>query len=459
MYYLDLRALADMSSRLTSFAAEWSGCLQSFSESEQLCELKSFWDQFLCDVDFRTALAHDFFNVLGTLYPRLGSSDVISFLPDRLSHQWKLSGLPSALNSRLREILALEQTYRKFLKSLHPVHSGWSVWRDGQMSRLSHEDSSQRSDQITHIPFAIELTEGCSGACQFCGFSAPPLRRDSPHFADNKSLFLSLLNQLSDLCGPSAVSGALYWATDPFDHPDYERYAECFQSVFGLWPITTTALAERQVGRLRSLLQLRSAGPDRPWGMRCSLRSRSAYQTLCKQLTPLERSSLVLIPQYSGALSAMAVAGRAYQPSDQDVQESLGGTIACVTGFLVSLPRQSLALITPCLAEPNHPNGYRTLQQTEFSRESLRADLNHVLAQLPCPSIHLNTSLALTIDASQFKLYPCSSCPDLLERMARQPFTLQGLLETLPEHAEPQDVISFSLTMLQSGALSASGSR
>ena len=427
--------------------------LQSFRSSPHLCELKAFRDLFICDSRFRADLAANLNSALRSEFPLLTLSDVSSLLPTSFVESFKTEIVPSNLNQFFLNILGLEQRYRNFLKSLQPSLSSWRDWRLSQINRLRMDDPSYRCTQVTHIPFAIELTEGCSGACRFCGLSAPPLSTNILRFEQNAFLLQSILSDLLVSAGSSAVSGCLYWATDPFDHPDYESYARVFRDVLGLWPITTTALSESQLARLKGFIQLRSEGRDRPWGLRCSLRSKTAFHTLYSKLSHVERASLVLIPQYPGSLSSQAVAGRSFHDADVLSQNSLGGTIACVSGFLVSIPRQSISLITPCIAEPNHPNGYRTLKTVSFTPNSFQRQLASIMDLFPCPSVDLNTFLSLTIDSSQFKLYSCSSCPDLLHKMTGAPFTLNSLYSLLPSGVNLDEVFQCSLAMLQSGAL------
>ena len=442
-----------MRQTLAAFSREWQQALLSFRTCPPLCELKAFRDLYVCDSRFRDELSSDFHSTLRLQFPLLTVADVASLLPSSLAKSLKLDSGPSDLNSHFLQIFGLEQRYRKFLKSLQPFSPSWRDWRLSQINRLGRDDQSFRCTQITHIPFAIELTEGCSGACRFCGLSAPPLIKNYHRFEQNAPLFKTILDEMLSSAGLSAVSGCLYWATDPFDHPDYESYAQLFRDVIGLWPITTTALAEGQLQRLKTFAMARADGRDRPWGLRCSLRSKSAFNTLFKHLTHAERARLVLIPQYEEALSTQAVAGRSYQITDESEQPFLGGTIACVSGFLVSLPRQSMSLITPCIAEPKHPNGYRTLHTTSFSRPSFKSQFDVLIRQLPCPSIDLDTALMLTIDASQFRLYSCDGCPDLLDKMIGPPFTLQSLFSLLPDDVNVDKVLQCSLIMVQSGAL------
>ena len=442
-----------MNPAFSSFSDEWQLVLQEFRASPHLCELKAFRELFICESRFRDDLASNFDSALRSEFSLLTYSDVFSLLPASFVDPVKTTPAPSNLNQLFLYILGLEQRYREFLKSLQPSFSSWRDWRSSQIKRLRRDDLSYRCTQITHIPFAIELTEGCSGSCHFCGLSAPSLTTNFLRFEQNAFLFQSILSELLVSAGSSALSACLYWATDPFDHPDYESYARVFRDVLGLWPITTSALSETQLVRLKDFIQLRSDGRDRPWGLRCSLRSKSAFHTLYSKLTHAERAPLVLIPQYPGSLSSQAVAGRSYRDAEVISQGYLGGTIACVSGFLISLPRQTISLITPCIAEPNHPNGYRTLKTVSFTPDTVKSQLNTLLSQFPCPFVGLNTSLSLTIDPSQFHLYSCKSCPDLLKIMPAEPFTLNLLYSLLPSDANFDEVLQCSLSMLQSGAL------
>lgn len=437
---------------MTKIISTWQNYQVALKNLPRLSQIKSFRDQVICDLDFRIALEDNLHEVLTSEYPMLGLCDVALFLPSNLNNSIDEDLSPTLEARILREVLDLDTSLRQLQRQLHPSHGGWKIWRNLQIDRYSREDTSYRSSQITHIPYAIELSEGCSGGCSFCGVSAQSLQNTGLPFKDGKKLYRALLDVLGKACGALSQYGVLYWATDPLDQPDYENYATLFHEKFGLWPITTTALAENQIERIRGLL--RSPAADRPWGLRCSMRSRAAYRKLLKELTPLERGVIRFLPQYPESASKYALAGRSYSKDTASQQIQSGGTIACMSGFLISLPKREIQLLTPCLAEPKNFNGYRVLGHDSFtSIDDLPNALNKLLAFLPCPPIQLDTLLAITIDPSQFYLYNSIYFPGLLERLNESPASLSELTSEKVVNWSYTRLFSHCLELLQYGVL------
>jgi hypothetical protein len=201
---------------------------------------------------------------------------------------------------------------------------------------------------------------------------------------------------------------------------------------------------------------IHSNAMERPWGLRCSLRSASAYRKLCQGLTSDERALLRLLPQYKQSLSTQAIAGRAFKPETSARQLEAGGTIACMSGLLISLPLHNIKLITPCRAEPLNPNGYRTLISTQAQTASELGDVvKRVLANLPCPVIKLEHVLRVNIDRSQFSLYHSPQFPDLLSYLEVQPASILDLCTHVSLEGNPQELISYCLWLMQVGAVCA----
>jgi hypothetical protein len=432
----------------------WQNYQTALNDLPRLSQIKAFRDQVICDLDFSYSLEDNLHQILASEYPMLGLCDVFLFLPSKLNKD--ITGdLSPTLEARiLRDALNLDISFRHLQRQLQPSHAGWKIWRDLQISRYSREDISTRSSQITHIPYAIELSEGCSGGCSFCGVSAQALLNSGLPFKDGKEIYQALLEVLGNACGLLSQYGVLYWATDPLDQPDYECYANLFYQKFGLWPITTTALAENHIERIRGML--RTPAAKRPWGLRCSMRSRYAYQKLFKELTPLERGVIRFLPQYPESSSQHALAGRSFSKDTASQQTQSGGTIACMSGFLISLPKREIQLLTPCLAEPRNLNGYRVLGRDSFtSTDDLPNAFNKLLDLLPCPPIQLNTLLMITIDASQFYLYNSRNFPGLLERLNDSPASLSQLTSEKMLSSSYASLFSHCLELLQYGVLKA----
>lgn len=435
-----------------SIAQHWHHYKQTVLADPRLGALKAFRDQLLCDQGFATAFAEDPVSVLSATNPRLKPADLSPFITPLQRRQLGLQSEPSELALLLKQALGLDQALRQQFMQAAPLHSGWRSWRALQMQRYLREDASPRGSQITHIPFAIELTRGCSGACAFCGLSAPPLQRSDADYVGSDAAFRQLLSRLANLCGEFGQSGVLYWATDPLDDSAYEHHAELFADSFGYWPRTTTALAETQLERFQHLL--RSGATDRPWGIRCSMRSPAAFRQLLRGLSDQERALVQLLPQYDQASSLRAVAGRAYDPAALARQDAVGGTIACMSGLLISLPRLQVQLITPCRAEPRHPTGYRVIASEKVAAAAdLSAAVDQLINQLPLPPLGLEQRLTVAVDSSQFSLYHSPSFPDLLPRLQASPCSLSQLSGEVASPLHRTDLLAYCLSLFQSGVI------
>jgi hypothetical protein len=68
-------------------------------------------------------------------------------------------------------------------------------------------------------------------------------------------LFREVLTNLHRYTGQRAGAWEfLYWATDPFDNPDWESFCLDFCDVFGRFPLTTTAQAMRDPARTHAFM-------------------------------------------------------------------------------------------------------------------------------------------------------------------------------------------------------------
>lgn len=430
----------------------WTLYKEAVSKDSRLSFIKAFRDRLICDSRFSKAVGDDLKSALTECYPRLTFADIVPFVSSTIREQIIGDINPSDEALILKQSLNLDAIQRNTIRELGPLHKGWNDWRNLQIQRFSQEDKSLRASQITHIPFAIELTQGCSGGCAFCGLSASPLHSRGEEISQDKNAFESLLRVLHNLAGDFGRYGILYWATDPLDHPHYELYADQFAETFDIWPSTTTALGETQLDRIRRLI----AGPqlNRPWGLRLSMRSPSAFTQLCKHLSPQERAMVRLLPQYNSESKSYAIAGRKFEEKKQVLQPEVGGTIACMSGFLISLPKQKVELITPCLADSKNINGYRTISKVtvESEVESLADCVSTLCQNLPCPPIHLDTRLKVSIDNSQFHLYPFDAYPNLLTRLENHSASFKELALEL-RHGSMPELYAYCLFLVQTGAL------
>lgn len=244
------------------------------------------------------------------------------------------------------------------------------AWRLRQIAR-SESELGDSTGAITHAVLSFELTKGCSVGCWFCGFRAEGLRGAFPYTRENGTLWQDVLEACVEAFGPAVNTGFCYWATEPFDNPDYLQFVKDFHRVTGVLPQTTTAVPLRDLSRTRDLMRLHNEYPSVP--CRFSIRSLKTLSKVHEIFSPEELLPVELVQQQKGSIVVKARAGRLQGkecPGNADVDPSQIaphlGTIACVSGFLVNMVERSIRLVSPCRASERWPLGYRTHAEGRF---------------------------------------------------------------------------------------------
>jgi radical SAM family RiPP maturation amino acid epimerase len=263
-----------------------------------------------------------------------------------------------------------------------PLDVRWSRWRHRQMARSALTLRTEISAAIVHPPFACELTDGCSVGCWFCGVSAPEMGSQFPITQENARLWQGILKTFACHAGTRAGRwGFLYWASDPLDNPDYERFALEFSHIFGIFPHTTTAQALKDPLRTRALLE--QAAEHGCIHNRFSLLSIGALRRLTATFTPEELGLVELVVHTRGSMLRKQQAGRV-RDREMSADKSIdagGETIACVSGFLVNCPQRRVRLISPCPATSRWPLGYRIHSEKTFtSPEEFNSSVEEMIA-------------------------------------------------------------------------------
>jgi radical SAM family RiPP maturation amino acid epimerase len=240
----------------------------------------------------------------------------------------------------------------------------FDAWRTRQVKRLVGEIGPNAISH-THPVIAFELSEGCSVGCWFCGISAEKFRGHWP-YAPNQATWRATLDETVKFFGPAATTGFCYWATDPSDNPDYPEFILDYYQRTGGMPQTTTAAPLKNVAQTRKVMDL--FNKYRTVTNRFSILNRKYLQRVHDTFTADELLGVELVLQSSGSYAAKSLSGRAIEKAarkpDVTVEDS---TIACVTGFLVSMPLGRVQLITPTRATKAVPNGYYILGERHFS--------------------------------------------------------------------------------------------
>jgi len=267
-----------------------------------------------------------------------------------------------------------------------PNEPRWRSWRERQMNRARGEMGEAWSRTIIFDTAAIELSKGCSVGCWFCGVDAPRLEDHFHHTPENARFFRGMMEVLVDLVGAKAASAHfLYWASDPLDNPDYEKYCKEYRDVVGVYPLTTTALALKNPERTHNLLRMLME--DETGVHRFSILTLKLLNRVHQEFTAEELARVELVLLNPESVVVKANAGRfrtkaarkpellAHEVSKMPLQPEVldewdgyagPGTIACVSGLLLNLVDRTVKLITPCKANDRWPLGYIVFGEGKF---------------------------------------------------------------------------------------------
>lgn len=352
---------------------------------------KRFFELWLADAEFRASLED------GRALARKGEINVD---PEDLKFIWNdryrqghddadISDIVDKASPALRALFSWIQYNHHYRDRMRlestPVQPRFAAWRERQIARCATSFRAAYHHNTPHILYALELTAGCTVGCWFCGVSAPKLDGVFQATAQNLQTFDEVLTVIGGIVGPSALGhGFLYWATDPFDHPDYESFARCFHSRSGQFPLTTTAIPLRNPARTRSFLALAQGfGAEK---VRFSASTLRQVHELHAQFTARDLAIVDIIPLNKGSLLQPSASGRARarlqnkapvtRLSDQVVDVSRDQTISCVSGFLINMVTRSVKLISPCNSSDRWPLGYFVYEERQFSDA---ADLEQIL--------------------------------------------------------------------------------
>lgn len=370
--------------------------LDSYPSEEVVRDLahsKRFLEYWSADLKFRQALPGDPEGVTAAAGLLANPLELRPFWDPQGAQQ---NPQPESLSlRRYRSFMREKLAYRDFLRtSALSTHTGFRAWRQRQINRCTGEMGVAKGSSLVHALMAVELCKGCSVGCWFCGISALKLDGAWPYSEANQQLWRGVLASAQELMGPGCGRGFCYWATDPLDNPDYEKFCIDFADQLGRFPQTTTAQPMRDPQRFRELHALsRQRGNEID---RFSVLSLGMLKKVFAEYSAEELLFVELVMQMEGSYASKAYAGKARnQPArwkkafGQDAPpDYMTSTIACVSGLLLRMPEQSFELITPTQADDRYPNGYRVLARHSFDnpeefRTRLRTVLDGLSARLP----------------------------------------------------------------------------
>ena len=255
-----------------------------------------------------------------------------------------------------------------------PTNERLRVWRRRQMNRGYTELGPNLSRGEIHTPLLFELSDGCSVGCWFCGVASKKKSGDFLYMPENVRLWRGILEFFHGFLGDAAGTGTCYYATEPLDNPDYEKWCEEYSAVFGTYPQTTTAVALKDVERTRQLIRhSRSHGASIN---RFSVLNGKMLDDIHATFSPMELLYTELLTQNMESVLMYSRSGRARERDEMfDKKAAVSGmqeqknpsTICCVTGFRLNMVRKTIDLLTPCGADDRHPLGEYLLASEKFN--------------------------------------------------------------------------------------------
>jgi radical SAM family RiPP maturation amino acid epimerase len=345
--------------------------------------VKRFYERWVADPEFRRELGGDADGTLARHGLRVRADEVRGLV----------DGDPEPCPAA-REMWEIVGRKMAFIQNFYgaeacPDDPRVVAWRRRQIERQRLDLGPFLAASNIHASLAVELTKGCSVGCWFCALSPDSLTGVFSYDEANARLWRETVAAFAERLGPGIRSGFLYWASDPLDNPDYERFCLDFHRLTGVFPPTTTALALKDPARTRGLLAL--AREHDCWLNRFSVVTVALLDRVHAEFGADELALIECMPLNMQAAFVYGNAGRFRErvkqhprlldtqreklkmapwfsgdPAYADSESYANGSIGCVTGFLVNMVERKVELISPCTADDRWPLGYIVFDSGTF---------------------------------------------------------------------------------------------
>ena len=275
-------------------------------------------------------------------------------------------------NPYLQAFFAVIDTVSDTVRRVHSESSFRNrelyVYANRVRNRCRMENRTLRTQENVHYyPLCFELGYGCRPQCSFCGFAAPVWEENFLYTNQNRALWRDLLTGLRRRLGPIAAASACYFATEPFDNPDYELFLRDFEEIMGGLPQTTTAAADVDAERVKAFLAW--VGEERlrrEASVRFSIRSLSQFRRIMFLYSPDELAYVELLLNNPESLGRYSDSGRTRLSAGVPDEKLCRYSINCVAGIQVNMARRTLRFIEPMLPDAEYPTGIRTRAAARF---------------------------------------------------------------------------------------------
>lgn len=232
------------------------------------------------------------------------------------------------------------------------------------------------------MPVIFELADGCSMGCPFCCLDAKPLKKIFRYTPENAELWKDILKITVDVIGKIADTSACYFATEPFDNPDYEKFLENYRDIMGDYPQTTTAAAQKNIGRTKAFLRKLSDENLRKAAVRFSVTNLEQLKEIHDAFSADELKYVELLLNNPESENIYSRSGRARELSKHLPEQkfSEGYSCVCTCGFAVNMVHQTITLMSPHRPDEEYPEGIEIYEKRSFQdQESFKSVLEEMI--------------------------------------------------------------------------------
>lgn len=248
-------------------------------------------------------------------------------------------------------------------------NSGFQSWYQRQYARNRVQSQGMRHMRgLFLMPVTFELSDGCSVGCPFCCLAAKRLEKIFAYTPSNLLLWEEILRATKDVIGDIADTAACYFATEPLDNPDYERFLEVYKEVLGCFPQTTTAVSQRNVKRTKALLKEIGGEHLKRAAVRFSVTSLKQLEEIHRAFTSEELAYVEVLLNNPESVNLYSKSGRAIELAQELSDKGFADSISsvCVCGFVVNMACRTIMLAAPHRPDALHPLGMRVYETRTF---------------------------------------------------------------------------------------------
>ncbi|MDR1522118.1 MAG: hypothetical protein LBS28_04625 [Streptococcaceae bacterium] len=241
-------------------------------------------------------------------------------------------------------------------------------WIQRKKKALAWESKEARKI-LSHFnaPVMFELNQGCSSQCDFCCLNTHPLTKIYPYTKENKKFWLEILKITKEEIGNAASVGACYFATEPLDNFDYEKFIADFYQVFYTFPQTTTVKGATNIKRIKQLMNQLGLEELQKAKLRFSIVSQEQLKLIYQNYTKKELAYVELLMNNKESIHPYSDSGRARNIHKKRGKKNFeAAPSVCLIGFLVNLCSKTISLITPRKPSNNYPLGMEIISSKKF---------------------------------------------------------------------------------------------